>query len=94
MNITNSQLKRIDDALNTLSLFIKSGVDFSKEREVLMNAKAALNELETKRAKENARSAKYLAKKRAVDPLYGRSDEYKRQRIEKAKRIIELYGKE
>ena len=81
MNITNSQLKRIKTALiNTTN------------KDYISDALKVFDELEARRAKENAKYAKYIAKKRANDPLYGRSDEYKRQRIAKARKIIELYG--
>ena len=84
MNITNKQLKRLRASL----------IHASNESQVFLlhDAFAVLDELEARRAKENAKQAERTAKKRANDPLYGRSEEYKQKRIAKAKRILELYG--
>ena len=84
MNITNKQLKRLRTSL----------INTANEGYIplLNDAFKVLDELEARRAKENAKQAERTAKKRANDPLYGRSEEYKQKRIAKAKRILELYG--
>lgn len=89
MNITNNQIQRIKSALDRFK-FKADDEDFL----ILSDALAALNELEVKRKALNERTAKKIARKRAEDPLYGRSAEYKQKRIEKAKQILALYGKE
>lgn len=89
MNITNSEIQRIKSALDRFKLKADDE-DFY----ILNDAFATLNELEAKRKALNKRTAKNLARKRAEDPLYGRSAEYKQKRIAKAKQILALYGKE
>ena len=86
MNITNSQIKRIRTAMNNMIEGLYPPL--------LNDAYQVLNELEAKRKTLNERTAKNLAQKRAKDPLYGRSTEYKQKRIEKAKQILALYGEE
>ena len=89
MNIKNDQIRRLEAAIGLLGSKPLS----SREQGILLDAQYVLHELETARDKLNARSAGFISEKRKDDPLYGRSREYKKARIEKAKRIIELYEK-
>lgn len=90
MNITNDQIARLKKAI--LSITRKNLTE--DQFDYLADAAKVLNELEAKRKTLNERTAKKIARKRAEDPLYGRSAEYKQKRIEKAKQILALYGKE
>ena len=90
MNIKNEQITRLNQALDLL----ESKVTTKKEKAIMIAAKAVIGELEIERIKLNTRSSKFITAKRVNDPLYARSEEYKRERVEKAKRILELYGKE
>ena len=80
MNITNSQIKRLKTALDRFK-FKADDEDFY----ILNDALATLNELEAKRKALNEYTAKKIARKRAEDPLYGRSAEYKQKRMAKMK---------
>lgn len=71
MNITNNQIKRLKTAMNNMC------------DPLLNDAYAVLNELEAKRKVLNERTAKKIARKRAENPLYGRSIEYKQKRMAK-----------
>ena len=90
MNIKNDQITRISRAIDLLA----TKATTRKEKLVLKAALSALDELEIQRSKLNSRSATFIAKKRSSDPLYGRTNEYKQKRIEKAKKILALYGSE
>lgn len=82
MYITNAQLK-------TIEIFLDNPT--CNTREV---AHKTVAELRSQQKALNQRTRENLAEHRAKDPLYGRSAEYKAKRIEKARRIIEIYGKE
>ena len=77
MNITNNQIKRLKTAMNNMCEGLYPPL--------LNDAYAVLNELEVKRKVLNERTAKKIARKRAENPLYGRSAEYKQKRMAKMK---------
>lgn len=82
MYITTSQLKAIEDLLD-------NPTDLAKEKVRLITL-----ELRGKQKILNKRTRENIAKHRVNDPLYGRSAEYKAKRLEKARQIIKIYGKE
>ena len=90
MYITNNQFYSIKIALDLL----KNATLTESEKTDVRNAYKVLDELEDKRNALRARVRTNMAKQRANDPLYGRSAEYKAKRLEKARQIIKIYGKE
>ncbi len=89
MNIKNDQINRLSAAVGLLGQLPLA----RSQQAIYLDALSALSELESARVKLNSRSAKFINDKRKSDPLYGRSNEYKQARLEKAKRIVEVYDK-
>ena len=90
MYITNNQFYSIKIALDLL----KNATLTESERTDVRNAYKVLDELDDKRNALRTRVRTRMAEHRANDPLYGRSAEYKAKRLEKARQIVKIYGKE
>ena len=90
MYITNNQFYSIKIALDLL----KNATLTESEKADVRNAYKVLDELEDKRNARRARIKTRMAEHRTNDPLYGRSAEYKAKRLEKARQIVKIYGKE
>ena len=95
MNIKNDQIACLKRAVDLLAEKERMDKNTTRSDELVLNeALCVFHELEYKRTISNAKQTKIMSEKRKINPLYGRSKDYIKARVEKAKKIIELYGKE